>query len=284
MKTSRGRLTCAPIAPSTGRMIRRRSGALALALFPLLGACSREKKTDPPVPALSRETSAVTRMAWCGEGWRSLDEGACLALPDRFAEPASVVVFAHGMIAPDAVPTEEQATLLAAARARGFAVLFPRGKAGLCTWEPGVVENLCWPTRQEVVDEAGPGILAGWDRAQAQAEAQAGVRFARRYLFGFSNGGYFVAFLTVEGRYRVDGAGLVGAGRSAVDESLTGAARPPFYLAVGEQEADVTRQNAATLAQVLERGGWKTEHVVHPGRGHELHEDDLEAAWTLWGR
>ncbi len=263
-------------------MIRRRSGAFALALFPLLGVCSHEKKTDPPASTLSAATSVTT--AWCGEGWRALDDGACLALPDRFAEPASLVVFAHGMIAPDAQPTEEQATLLAAARAQGFAVLFPRGKAGLCTWEPGVLEHLCWPTKQQTVDEAGPGILAGWDRAQRQAEAQAGVRFARRYLFGFSNGGYFVAFLTVEGRYRVDGAGLVGAGRSAVDESLTGRARPPFYLAVGEQEAEVTRQDAATLAQVLQRGGWKIEHVVHPGRGHELHEDDLEAAWALWGR
>ena len=103
-------------------------------------------------------------------------------------------------------------------------------------------------------------------------------------LFGFSNGGYFVAFLAAEGRYRVDGAGLVGAGRTAVDESLTGAACPPFYLAVGEQEEEATQKDAATLTQVLDRGGWKTSHVVHPGRGHEIHEDDLAAAWTLWGR
>jgi predicted esterase len=256
-----------------------------LALVSLLAACSREKTTAaPPIPALSASAAVSAAPAWCGEGWRALDEGACLALPEHFAEPASVVVFAHGMIAPDALPTDEQTTLLAAARAQGFAVLFPRGKAGLCAWEPGVVDHLCWPTKQEAVDAAGPGILAGWDKAQAQAQAQAGVRFARRYLFGFSNGGYFVAFLTVEGRYRVDGAGLVGAGRSAVDESLTGRARPPFYLAVGEQEAEITRQDAATLTQVLSRGGWKTELVVHPGRGHELHEDDLTAAWKLWGR
>jgi predicted esterase len=264
-------------------MSRRCFGALALGLFSLVAACSRDNQAIPP-PTLAVPVDAGATTGWCGEGWIALDEGACLALPAHFAAPASLVVFAHGMIAPDALPTDEQATLLAAAHAHGFAVLFPRGRAGLCTWEPGVVDDLCWPTKQEVVDQVGPGIVAEWDRAQARAEGRAGVRFDRRYLFGFSNGGYFVAFLTVEGRYRVDGAGLVGAGRTAVDESLSGPARPPFYLAVGEQEEEVTRQDAATLAQVLDRCGWTTAHVVHPGRGHELHEDDLAAAWTLWGR
>jgi predicted esterase len=267
-------------------MIAHRSAALALVMVALLGACSRGGKRN--VQALTLSKAVTTEMGsaatFCGEGWRGLDEGACLAVPDTFAAPASVVVFAHGMLAPDALPTDEQATLLAAAKSHGFAVLFQRGTPGLCTWEPGVVDNLCWPTKQETVDAKGPEILAAWDRSQGRAEALVGQRFERRYLFGFSNGGYFVAFLTVEGRYRVDGAGLVGAGRTAVDESLTGAGRPPFYLAVGDQEEEVTRQDAATLNQVLERGGWKTSHVVHPGRGHELREDDLAAAWTLWGR
>jgi predicted esterase len=267
-------------------MIRRRLVAVALALFSLPAACSRGEKTEltsaPPLAAAAAATTPLT--GWCGEGWRPLDEGACLALPERFAAPASLVVFAHGMIAPDGLPIQEQTTLLAAARNHGFAVLFPRGKAGLCTWDPGVTGHLCWPTKQEAVDVVGPEIVAGWEAAQGRVEAIAGMPFERRYLFGFSNGGYFVAFLAVEGRYRVDGAGLVGAGRSAVDESLTGAARPPFYLGVGEQEQEVTRQNAAVLAAVLERRGWKTAHVVHPGRGHELQEDDLAGAWALWGR
>ena len=267
-------------------MIARRSGALSLVVVALLAACSRDSKSDAPAPASTKQITSEVKSAarFCGEGWRALDEGACLAIPEHLALPASLVVYAHGMLAADALPTEEQATLLAAAKSHGFAALFPRGTAGLCAWEPGVVDNLCWPTRQETVDAKGPEILAAWDRAQARAEALMSTRFERRYLFGFSNGGYFVAFLTVEERYRVDGAGLVGAGRAAVDESLTGKARPPFYLAVGEQEEEITRQHAATLAQVLERVGWKTARVVHPGRGHEIHEDDLAAAWTLWGR
>jgi len=131
---------------------------------------------------------------WCGGGWIAIDDATCVALPERLATPASLVVHVHGMIAPDALPTAEQATVLAAARAHGFAVLFVRGKPGLCDWEPGVESNLCWPTKQQAIDELGPGILAEWAEGQARAEEMAGVRFERRYLFGFSNGGYFVAF------------------------------------------------------------------------------------------
>src|SRR6187402_471786 len=104
-------------------MIRRRSGAVALALFSLLAACSRGEKTElSSGPPLAAAAAAMPLTGWCGEGWRTLDEGTCLALPERFAEPASLVVFAHGMIAPDGLPIREQTTLLAAARAHGFAV------------------------------------------------------------------------------------------------------------------------------------------------------------------
>ncbi len=77
---------------------------------------------------------------------------------------------------------------------------------------------------------------------------------------------------------------MVGAGRTAIDESLSGPNRLPFYLAVGDQEAASTRQDAANLAHVLTLRGWPLQYVVHPGRGHELHEDDLASAWSTWGR
>ena len=260
--------------------------AALLAMIAVVPACGREPKdgTPAPSPTPAAIAAAVVTTPWCGEGWRALDEVTCVALPEKFASPASLVVHVHGMIAPDALPTEEQATLLAASRTLGVAVLFSRGAPGLCAWEPKVVDNLCWPTRQEAVDEAGPGIVAGWAQAQARAEELAGLRFERRYLFGFSNGGYFTAFLSVEGRFPVDGVGVVGAGRTAIDESLSGALHPPFYLAVGDQEAAGTRQDAANLAHVLTLRGWPLKFVVHPGRGHELHEDDLSSAWAAWGR
>jgi hypothetical protein len=264
--------------------LRHAAGTCLLALLSVLPACAREpreSREDAPPPVAA---PVALTTPWCGEGWRALDEASCVALPERFATPPSLVVYAHGMIAPDALPTEEQATLLTAAREHGFAVLFTRGRPGLCAWEPKVADHLCWPTKQQAVDEVGPAIVAGWNEGQGRAEDLAGVRFERRYLFGFSNGGYFVAFMSVEGRFPVDGAGVVGAGRTAVDEALSGAAHPPFYLAVGDQETAVTRQDAAALAHVLTLRGWPLQFVVHPGRGHELHVDDLASAWTAWGR
>lgn len=270
----------------SSRLRLRPEIAALLAVITVIPACGREPKDGAPAPSPPSATTAaaVVTTPWCGEGWRALDETTCVALPEKLAMPASLVVYAHGMIAPDALPTEEQATLLAASRSLGIAVLFSRGTAGLCTWEPKVVDHFCWPTRQEAVDEAGPGIVAGWVQAQARAEELAGQRFERRYLFGFSNGGYFTAFLSVEGRFPVAGVGVVGAGRTAIDESLSGALHPPFYLAVGDQEAAGTRQDAANLAHVLTLRGWPLKLTVHPGRGHELHEDDLTNAWAAWGR
>lgn len=277
------RMCCIPAIPCPGKA-RRRVCAWLIPLFTMLSSCARDSKENAQPPSWMSAAPATLTAPWCGEGWRAIDEVTCVALPERFATPASLVIHVHGMIASDALPTAEQAMLLAAARAHGFAVLFPRGKAGLCGWEPTVEGNLCWPTKQHSVDESGPEILAGWAERQARAEEIAGVRFERRYLFGFSNGGYFVAFLSVEGRFPIDGAGVVGAGRTAVDETLSGSAHPPFYLAVGDQEAVVTRQDADNLAHVLTLRGWPLTYVIHPGGVHQLHESDFASAWAAWGR
>jgi predicted esterase len=259
--------------------------AVALALILALSGCKRSPSPAPPTGGSSAvETLDPSSAPWCGEGYRALDEATCLALPPTFAEPPSLVIFAHGMIAPSALPTEEQATLLAASRAHGFAVLFGRGKQGLCAWQPDVTEHYCWPTTQAAVEKETSGIVARWSDAQARAERLAGVRLARRYLVGFSNGGYFVAFVAVQGRMPIDGAAVVGAGRSEVDLSLCGAERPPLYLAVGDQEAEGTRRDAATLAEALTQQGWPVKYVVHEGRGHGIKEDDLAASWAAWGR
>jgi predicted esterase len=259
------------------------SSAALVAWLGVLPACSRKAETTEGAPEATEQGAPVSS-PWCGEGFRVVDESTCLALPEHFSSPASLVVYAHGILAPGVLPTQEQATLVSAARTHGFAVLFVHGRAGLCTWEPSVADDVCWPTQQASVDEHSPGILAGWAEAQRRAEALAGVRFERRYAFGFSNGGYFVSYLAIEGRFPMDGAGVVGAGRTAIDEALLGEARPPVYLAVGEEEASATRQDAANLARVLAARSFPVHYVVHPGRGHELHEDDLASAWTAWGR
>jgi predicted esterase len=259
-----------------------------LALVVSLSACARDSndtpEMQPPAPIASAVAEPAIVTTFCGEGWHALAADACVTVPPKLASPPTIVIFAHGILAPDALPTEDQATLLTASRAHGFAVLFTRGKAGLCTWDPQMVSSFCWPTKQEAVDEVAPSIIREWTDAQGRAEEFAGTRFDQRYLFGFSNGGYFVAYLSVEGRMPMNGAGVVGAGRTAVDETQLPANRLPIYLAVGDQEAAATQQDAANMAQVLSLRGWPLKYVVHAGRAHELHADDLTAAWTAWGR
>ncbi len=257
---------------------------VSLIVIAALAGCRREASPAPSAQGSPSAQQPAIATPWCGEGWRAIDESTCVALPPRFADPPSLVIFAHGMLAARALPTDEQATLLTASRAHGFAVLFGRGRQGLCTWEPDLAEHYCWPTTQATVERDTAGIVAAWLRAQGRAEELAGMRFARRYLVGFSNGGYFAAFVTVGGLMPLDGAAVVGAGRSVVDERLFGAARPPLYLAVGAEEAEATRQDAATLAQALTRRGWPLRYVVHPDRGHGIAADDLASAWETWGR
>jgi predicted esterase len=263
-----------------------------MALLVALAGCERDPVEAPAVPAATPAPVAATpatatpaaATAQCGEGWRAVDDTLCLALPERFAEPPSLVIFAPGILAPGVQRSAEEATLLAAARKLGFAVLSGRGKQGLCEWDPKLADQICWPTTRETVDREAPAIVAGWVEAQPRAAEMAGVRFERRYLVGFSNGGYFTAYVVMEGLAALDGAAVVGAGRTAVDESRMPSGHTPLYLAVGGEEAGSTRQDAENLAQVVTRHAWPLTYVVHPQRGHELHEDDLAGAWAAWAR
>lgn len=57
-----------------------------------------------------------------------------------------------------------------------------------------------------------------------------------------------------------------------------------LLLAVGAEGAESTRHDAATFAQALTQKGWPLTYVVHVGRGHGLHADNLASAWEAWGR
>jgi predicted esterase len=246
-----------------------------------VGAAEKEPEAyafvETPAPL------AVAKVApWCGEGFAALDDGTCFVAPDRLADPPSIVFFAHGIMAQGAVPGAELSAVREAAAVHGFVAALPRGEPGLCAWSPEVATHLCWPTRRETVDAAAPRILRRFQAAEAQIAETRGVTFARRYLLGFSNGGYFAAYLGLEGLFAMDGVGVVGAGRTAIDESRLARRRPPFYVAVGEDEADFTQRDAEHLASVLSLRQWPVEYVVHYARGHALEADDLALAWVTW--
>lgn len=235
----------------------------------------------PPSPTIPTHFESD----FCPDGWDALSESLCYFVPEQITSPASVVFFAHGILAPDANITSTQTMLRASARAFGFALIIPRGQHGICpAWNPSFADAYCWPTRRESVDEAAASILDEWKAAQDAVERISGNHFERRYVLGFSNGGYFASYVALEGLLRVDGVGVVGAGRFEIDESLFPDAHPPIYLAVGQSELRATQRSAANLYQVLSLQHWPVEYVSHPQRGHEIRADDVEAAWMFWNR
>jgi predicted esterase len=218
---------------------------------------------------------------WCAaEGWLGLDENTCFFAPP---EPSDAVLFfAHGMMPADGSPETQQDIVRAAAEQSGFVAVFPRGRQGLCDWDSTVEDWWCWPTSREDVDAHAAELLAEWTAAEALLSQALGATPSRRYVMGFSNGGYYVTYLGLEGLMAAQGFGLVGAGRSYVDESLLVDEQPPMYIAVGELEIDSVKASAENLAFVLSTHQWPHELVVHEDRGHEIRADDFDLAWTAW--
>ncbi|WP_437747551.1 dienelactone hydrolase family protein [Sorangium sp. So ce302] len=219
---------------------------------------------------------------WCSAGWTGLDDHTCFHVPETALRGAPILYVLHGAMAPDSLPVDLQATAAEAAEALGAVAVFPRGRPGLCTWDPSVETYSCWPTRRETVDAAAPALLDEWMRAEALMARILGGTFGGRYVMGFSNGGYFASYVALEGLVAVDGAALVGAGRMVIEEHLFSEERPPIFIAVGELELASTIASAENLADVLTQHGWEHELVVHPGRGHEIHADDFSRAWETW--
>lgn len=218
--------------------------------------------------------------SWCSDGWLGLDEGTCFFAP---ANPSGeLLIFLHGMMPPDASPKTMQQMVLAEAESRGAVVLFPRGRAGLCSWAEEVKTWFCWPTSRANVDLHAAGLFAEFQQWQQKLESLLNTTFHKRYLFGFSNGGYFASYAGLEAWWRVDGVGLVAAGRSFVDTALFPAERAPFFLRVGQLDQTSVKNSAQNLAYVLSQQGWPHDFKLQAGKGHELWPSDLAAAFASW--
>jgi len=220
---------------------------------------------------------------WCADGWTGLDDHTCFFVPDTIAAPTSVLFFLHGMMPPDSVSKSAQQIARDAAQEHGFIAVFPRGRQGLCAWADEVADWWCWPSSRAAVDANATEILNEWSAAEDLLGDVLGVSFKQRYVLGFSNGGYFAAYIGLEGLLATDGIGVVGAGRSSIDESLMPDMGVPFYIAVGENEIESTKTGAQNLAYVLDKHGWPNDLVVHPGQGHSVSASDFDGACATWG-
>ena len=259
-----------------------RSLDAALLLAVALGAsacskCSPERLEGAAPPDPESEES------FCPAPFFALP-GACAYVPESLGSPPSLLYYAHGMFAEGARPDRELETVRAAADVYGFAVLAPWGRKGLCTWSDDVKTSICWPTKRDAVDLYARDILGGWILAERSLVQSIGIRFSRHDALGFSNGGYFLAYVAADGLLTLDGAAIIGAGRTDVDDAHLAKRPIPIFVGVGSEELPFTLEAATRFQSDLSERGWPVDLSVHEGRGHQLGDDDFDLAWVSWER
>jgi poly(3-hydroxybutyrate) depolymerase len=240
--------------------------AVALCLF-APASCSPSK----PVATLTASDS------WCPDGFEVGPQDTCFAVPETTTKDTPVLVYLHGMYAGHGSPEEWR--IVRSAAAKGFAVVVPRGKRGLCAWKADLADNFCWP--QEVEDpQAFKNVVAEWDRVLWQVDAILEGGTHKRYVLGFSNGAFFAAYLAEHGLFPAQAYAIVGGG--ALEPARKATKAVPLMLISAQEDPDQgpkTRELHEGLAKV----GWTHAYCTRPG-AHPLAPEDMEAALRFFKR
>jgi len=229
---------------------------LAAALAP---ACTPKESTTP---------SLVSHESWCPDGFEVGPQDTCFAIPDKHDASTPVLVYLHGMYAGHG--SVEEWSLVRSAVDRGFAVVVPRGKRGMCAWKAELKDHFCWP--QEADDpEAFKHVVAEWDRVLWQVDALLEAGTHKRYVLGFSNGGFFATYLAVHGLFPAQGYAIVNGGSL---EPTIKPAKVPLLLVAAQDDADQAPKMKA-FHEAL--GAAPHAYCTRPG-SHPLAASDVEAA------
>lgn len=248
-----------------------RKAALAAALLAITAGCGH------------RQQIATASGTLCGEGLEPFGE-VCLALPGGAGSDTPVVLYLHGMFPSDFTQQSLQAQreLAQMAAARGFALLVPRGRLGLCDWKREFLSWYCWPSTARTAPMAAE-IAASWaplwKGLDDKLGAPSGDKGRRRFLLGYSNGGFFGALLAARGDVPFDAFAIAHAG--PVEPSWFDPSRPvPMLLLSAEADAWQAPLMEELHARLYE-AGWPHEYRIRPG-GHALTAGDIEDALTFF--
>ncbi len=230
----------------------------------------------PPSVDEDAEAADEPPADWCAPGFEPIRGGACFAAAGATAE-APLVVYLHGRYARDAASEEidRQKRLAARATALGFAVVAVRGRLGTCT-APELANWYCWPSNETNAD-AGLEFVAAW--GQALATAQERAHSHRRFLLGFSNGGYFASLVASRGWLEADA--IVIAHGGPVEPVHPRGATPPRLLLSADD--DVAQDEMIRFDEELTHEGWAHDAYARAG-GHALTDGDIDAALTFFSR
>ena len=214
----------------------------------------------------------------CAGGFEAIAGRGCLAFS---GVPGPLVIYLHGLYQ-HGVPYEEheemnrQTMLAKHAKAHGFTVLALRGRMGACS-AAEYKRYICWPSNERTQD-AGADVVREWATPLRIAEERSG--HGKRYVLGFSNGGFFAGLIAMQALLPFDAIAIAHAG--TVEPFRPVGAKPPLLLLYADD--DSSREGMIHFDEVLTREAWPHEAYVRAAGGHSLPEADVNAALTFFER
>lgn len=238
------------------------------ALIVAAAACG---SSPPPAPVLTHNET------WCPEGFEAGPQDTCFDIPEPHDAKTPVLVYLHGMYQGHGSPSEWAA--VREASKRGFAVIIPRGKRGLCAWRAELKDHFCWPT--EVDDpHAFKSIVAEWDKVLWQVDALLDGGAHKRYVLGYSNGGQFAEYLATQGTFAAQAYAVIDG--SALAPPAKVSRQPPMLLlsrAAGDEAPKMKE-----LHDSLAKASWMHAWCTRPAAGAPLEPGDVDAALRFFKR
>lgn len=231
-------------------------------------ACTPASKPAPTLSALD---------SWCPDGFEVGPQDTCFAVPDKATKDTPIIVYLHGMYAGHG--SAEEWSLVHSVVAKGFAVVVPRGKRGLCAWKAELADHFCWP--QETEDpQAYKNVVTEWDRVLWQVDAIMEGGSHKRYVLGFSNGGFFAEYLAAHGMFPAQAYAIVNGG--SVGPPAKPAKAVPMLLVSGDGDPEQAPK-MKELHEGLAKVGWLHAFCTRPGQ-HPLAAQDVDTAVRFFKR
>jgi poly(3-hydroxybutyrate) depolymerase len=228
-------------------------------------------------PAAAPKAALSSSDSWCPDGFEvgPPDTDSCFAMPATTDKNTPVLVYLHGMYKDHGSPQEW--SVVHSASDRGFAVIIPRGKRGQCAWKAELKDQYCWP--QEAEDpQSFKQIVAEWDKVLWQVDAimdEKDLKPHKRYVLGFSNGGFFAGQLAMHGYFDARAYAIVNAG--SLEAPPKPPAKAPAIMLVSAQDDAEQAPKMKELHDGLSKSGWTHAYCSRAGT-HQLSTDDVDAA------
>lgn len=213
----------------------------------------------------------ATQESWCPDGFEVGPSDTCFAIPEAHGKETPVLVYLHGMYKGHGSP--EEWALVHGAVDKGFAVVIPRGRRGLCAWKAELADHFCWP---QEADDPQPfkAVVREWERVLWQVDALMDGGTHKRYVLAFSNGAFFGEYVEQHELFAADAWALVGGG--PLETVVKPAVAPPTLLIAAdgdEWQGPKTRE----LHEGFTKAGWSHAYCTRGG-SHGLAKEDVEAS------